>query len=214
MAKVKRKIGKPIQKKLPVESPDKIPEGQATLEDYEKMLTKIDNITKSDEETSDKSTEPQTDIETTLKVNEVTPEEGIEPQPIDKDIIDVSTDNTPVNSEYDVINDTTIPETETEISLIKMRNVDFYIEENRKLLAENKKLKDNNIDLEKQISRLNMISASLKSYLDKLINDRRLPPHTYSPNTYVNCGVVNPITGQQVVKPQVKKYMNGYESWN
>ena len=42
MAKVKRKIGKPVQKKLPVESPDRIPEGQATLEDYEKMSTKID----------------------------------------------------------------------------------------------------------------------------------------------------------------------------
>jgi hypothetical protein len=214
MAKVKRKIGKPIQKKLPVESPDKIPEGQATLEDYEKMLTKIDNITKSDEETSDKSTEPQTDIETTLGVNEETPEEVIEPQPIDNDIIDVSTDNTPVNSEHDVINDITISGTETDISLIKMRNVDFYIEENRKLLGENKKLKDIKMDLEMQISRLNMINSSLKSYLDKLLNDPRLPPHTYSPNTYVNCGVVNPKTGQQVVKPQVKRYMNGYESWN
>jgi hypothetical protein len=214
MAKVKRKIGKPIQKKLPVESPDKIPEGQATLEDYEKMLTKIDNMIKSDEEKSDKSTESQTDIETTLEVNEVTSEKVIEPQPIVKDIIDVSTDNTPVNSEYDVINDIAISGTDIEISPTEMRNINFYIEENRKLLEENKKLEDTKIDLEMQISRLNMISASLKSQLDKLVNDRRLPPHTYSPNTYVNCGVVNPITGQQVVQPQVKRYMNGYESWN
>ena len=213
MAKVKRKIGKPVQKKLPVESPDRIPEGQATLDDYEKMSTKID---------ISELTSPEVPVEEHLcEVDNVKSEESKLPfiaDPEQSKLIDELSElpfeelAAPVVDSNDTLNEIN-PTLETTVSPIDMRNIMFYVEENKKLLEENKKLKNVKIDLEMQISRLNMISASLKSQLDKLVNDRRLPPHTYSPNTYVNCGVINPRTGQQVVKPQVRRDMNGYESW-
>lgn len=213
MAKVKRKIGKPIQKKLPVESPDRIPEGQATLEDYEKISTKID---------ISGLTSPEVPVEEPLcEVDNVKSEESKLPFIGDPEPSKLPDEPSELHFEelaapivdYDTLKNITITP-ETTVSPTDMRNIMFYIEENKKLLEENKKLKNDKIDLEMQISRLNMISASLKSQLDRMINDRRLPPHTYSPNTYVNCSVVNPRTGQQVVKPQVKQYMNGYETWN
>jgi hypothetical protein len=212
MAKVKRKIGKPVQKKLPVESPDRIPEGQATLEDYEKMSTKID---------ISELTSSEVPVEEPLcEVDNVKSEESKlpfisdpEPSKLSDELPELPFEElaAPI-VDYDTLKTITLTP-ETTVSPTDMRNIMFYIEENRKLLEENKKLKNDKIDMEKQISRLNMISVSLKSQLDRMVNDRRLPPHTYSPNTYVDCGVVNPITGQQVVKPQIRRDMNGYESW-
>ena len=215
MSKRKSRIGKPIQKKLPVESPDKIPEGQATLEDYEKMTNIIDikDIDCENEKISDACS---LDKSQCVEKEEIVQETIIQKEPEFDYPIDEGEkykleedESCPTDN---ILCKDIVPEECTYTQFEEMKKL-FYIEENNKLLGRVKKLESDKRELENEISRLNMVSASLKLQLDKLINDKRLPPHTYSPNTYVNCEVINPKTGQRVVKPQTSPYMNGYESW-
>ena len=93
-----------------------------------------------------------------------------------------------------------------------------FREEIKALTDRNDDLLLRNSELEFEISRLKMENNSLKQKLEQLENSRKLPPQTYSKESYTRPRQTSRM--QVSVQPgrgpfqNPKMGMNGYESWN
>ena len=216
----------PIEKKLPVETPDKIPEN-ASIDDYEKIAYKmsmcsdeiiekaLDKLESRDSPKNSSVVEKKNSKTKTSKHSkkkDAKIEKKTESVVEDVKTIDIETDEDIKHQEElnRLTNEIDILKAELEKRKPSMIDESFRIEIS-KLSKKNDELLLKNSDLEFEVSRLSTENNSLKQKLEQISNTKRLPPQTYSQEGYTRNSTQ--ICGQQVGVPP-RLGMNGYESWN
>lgn len=213
----------PVEKKIPVESLDKIPE-TASMDDYEKIAYRVSMA--SDEiidRALDKLDGRKTEEKPLVKVKDRPKKENRfnkkpqkKPEEQNKEPVEeVATgDNTPEQkAENGNAAETPSPD-KNRITQLKNELSRLRIEfgrcrsENASLIEKRDNLLLSNSELEFEVSRLSAENLRLKQELEQLSNSKRLPPQTYSTDSYSRVPLQtaprrNPVIG-----------MNGYESWN
>lgn len=221
-AKQSKKMIVPVEKKIPVESLDKIPE-TASMEDYEKIAYKVSMA--SDEiidRALDKLDCGRNEDKPLVKVKDRPKKENrfnkkpvkkLE-EPTEESPTEVATekDESDCEAESNGIDNTPNPDrdriTQLENELARLR-IEFgrCRSENANLTEKRDNLLLSNSELEFEVSRLSAENHRLKQELEQVSNSRRLPPQTYSTEAYSRVTLQtsprrNPVIG-----------MNGYETW-